>query len=186
MYCIYCHTSVGPYIVLRNRKRFLLSQSTLREEFVEKKYQVFEGAPICNIVLQHFDCNMVDAIRTTRQETLFGSLLLLLLWFLALVLAGCCHLVCFEFGVLRCPCIPETGRLENKYRGKKIDLPSSRARGSTWPFSRRKLSSCTYRGFPAALLSRRRRMPRDTNTRAHTCIRIQRTNTHPLCASPKS
>ena len=31
-------TAVGPYIVHRNRKRFLLSQSTLREEFVEKKY----------------------------------------------------------------------------------------------------------------------------------------------------
>ena len=31
-------TAVGPYIVHRNRKRFLLSRSTLREEFVEKKY----------------------------------------------------------------------------------------------------------------------------------------------------
>ena len=29
------------------------------------------GAPICNTVLQHFSCNMVDAIRTTPQETLF-------------------------------------------------------------------------------------------------------------------
>ena len=35
-------TAVGPSIVHRNRKRFLLSQSTLREEFVEKKYQVFD------------------------------------------------------------------------------------------------------------------------------------------------
>ena len=35
-------TSVGPSIVHRNRKRFLLSQSTLREEFVEKKYEVFD------------------------------------------------------------------------------------------------------------------------------------------------
>ena len=53
------------------------------------------GAPICNIVLQHFYCNMVDAIRTIPQEALFGSLLL---WFFALVLAGCCcQLVCFEF-----------------------------------------------------------------------------------------
>ena len=56
-----------------------------------------------------FYCNMVDAIRTTPQETLFGSLLLL--WYLAVVLAGFCHFFCFEFGVLRCPCIPETGRL---------------------------------------------------------------------------
>ena len=35
-------TAVGCYIVHRNRKRSLLSQSTLREEFVEKKYQVFD------------------------------------------------------------------------------------------------------------------------------------------------
>ena len=32
----------SPYIVHRNRKRFFLSQSTLREEFVERKYQVFD------------------------------------------------------------------------------------------------------------------------------------------------
>ena len=38
-------TAVGPYIVHRNRKRFLLSQSTLREEFVEKKYQVLDNRP---------------------------------------------------------------------------------------------------------------------------------------------
>ena len=35
-------TAVGLYIVHRNRKRFLLSQSTLREKFAEKKYQVFD------------------------------------------------------------------------------------------------------------------------------------------------
>ena len=35
-------TAVGPYIIHRNRKRFSLSQSTLREEFVEKKCQVFD------------------------------------------------------------------------------------------------------------------------------------------------
>ena len=29
------------------------------------------GAPICNTVLQHFSCNMVDAIRTIPQEALF-------------------------------------------------------------------------------------------------------------------
>ena len=34
--------AVGLYIVHQNRKRFFLSQSTLREEFVEKKYQVFD------------------------------------------------------------------------------------------------------------------------------------------------
>ena len=108
---------------------------------------------------------MVDAIRTTPQETLFGSLLLL--WFWALVLAGCCQLVCFKSGVLRCPCVPETGRLENMYREKIKDLAPSRARGSTWPFSQRKLSSCTYRGFPAALFSRRRRKPQNTSPGVH-------------------
>ena len=35
-------TAVGPYIIPRNMKRFFLSQSTLREEFVEKTYQVFD------------------------------------------------------------------------------------------------------------------------------------------------
>ena len=44
-YCCFRRTSgastaVGPYIVDPNRKRFLLSQSTLREEFVEKKDHV--------------------------------------------------------------------------------------------------------------------------------------------------
>ena len=81
---------------------------------------VFRGSPylqhrVATFLGQHFYCNMVDAIRTTPKETFFESLLLL--WFLALVLAGCCgQLVWFEFGVLRCPCIPETGRLENTYR----------------------------------------------------------------------
>ena len=32
-------TAAGPYIIPRHKKRFFLSQSTLREEFVEKKYQ---------------------------------------------------------------------------------------------------------------------------------------------------
>ena len=35
-------TAVGPYIIPRNSKHFFLSQSTLREVFVEKKYQVFD------------------------------------------------------------------------------------------------------------------------------------------------
>ena len=45
-------TAVGPYIVHRNRKRFLLSQSTLREEFVEKKYQVFDIIGLLIILVQ--------------------------------------------------------------------------------------------------------------------------------------
>ena len=35
-------TAVGPYIIQRNRERFFRSQSTLREEFVERKYQAFD------------------------------------------------------------------------------------------------------------------------------------------------
>ena len=35
-------TAVGPYIIPRNRKSFFLSQSTLREKLVEKKFQVFD------------------------------------------------------------------------------------------------------------------------------------------------
>ena len=45
-------TAVGPYIVHRNRKRFILSQSTLREEFVEKKYQVFDIKGLLTILVQ--------------------------------------------------------------------------------------------------------------------------------------
>ena len=45
-------TAVGPYIVHRNRKRFLLSQSTLREEFAEKKYQVYDTIGLLTILAQ--------------------------------------------------------------------------------------------------------------------------------------
>ena len=45
-------TAVGPYIVHRNRKRFLLSQSALREELVEKKYQVFDTIGLLTILVQ--------------------------------------------------------------------------------------------------------------------------------------
>ena len=57
-YCGFCLASdastatVGSYIVHRNRKRFLLSQSTLREEFVEKKYQVFDMIGLLIILVQ--------------------------------------------------------------------------------------------------------------------------------------
>ena len=44
--------AVGPSIVHRNRKRFLLSQSTLREEFVEKKYQMFDIIGLLTILVQ--------------------------------------------------------------------------------------------------------------------------------------
>ena len=45
-------TAVVPSIVHRNRKRSLLSQSTLREEFVEKKYQVFDIIGLLTILVQ--------------------------------------------------------------------------------------------------------------------------------------
>ena len=45
-------TAEGPSIVHRNRKRFLLSQSTLREEFVEKKYEVFDIIGLLTILVQ--------------------------------------------------------------------------------------------------------------------------------------
>ena len=45
-------TAVGPSIVHPNRKRFLLSQSTLREEFVEKKYQMFDIIGLLTILVQ--------------------------------------------------------------------------------------------------------------------------------------
>ena len=56
-YCCFHLTSgtskaVGPSVVHRNRKRFLLSQSTLREEFVEKKYQVFDIIGLLTILVQ--------------------------------------------------------------------------------------------------------------------------------------
>ena len=41
-----------PYIINRNRKHFFLSQSTLREEFVERKYQVFDIVGPLIILLQ--------------------------------------------------------------------------------------------------------------------------------------
>ena len=45
-------TAGDPYIVHQNRKRFLLSQTTLREEFVEKKYQVFDIKGLLIILVQ--------------------------------------------------------------------------------------------------------------------------------------
>ena len=44
--------AVGPYIVHRNREGLLLSQSTLREECVEKMYQVFDTIGLLTILVQ--------------------------------------------------------------------------------------------------------------------------------------
>ena len=56
-YCCYnltsgASTAVGRYIVHRKRKRSHLLQSTLREEFAEKKYQVFDIIDVL-IILVH-------------------------------------------------------------------------------------------------------------------------------------
>ena len=52
-------TAVDPYIVHRNRKRSLLSQSTLREECVEKKCQVFDIiGPLTILVQVNLYCPM--------------------------------------------------------------------------------------------------------------------------------
>ena len=45
-------TAVGPDIIPRNRKGFFLSQSTLREKFVEKKFQVFDIVGTLIILVQ--------------------------------------------------------------------------------------------------------------------------------------
>ena len=45
-------TAVGPYIIHQNRKRFFLSQSTLREEFVERKYQMFDIVGLLMVLVQ--------------------------------------------------------------------------------------------------------------------------------------
>ena len=44
--------AVGVSIVHRNRKHFFLSQSTLREEFAEEKYQVFDKRGLLVILVQ--------------------------------------------------------------------------------------------------------------------------------------
>ena len=45
-------SSRSSYIIHRHRKRFFLSQSTLREEFVEKKGQVFDLVGLLIILVQ--------------------------------------------------------------------------------------------------------------------------------------
>ena len=50
-YCCF-HLTSGASTVHRNRKRFLLSQSTPREKLVEKKYQVFDITDLLLILVQ--------------------------------------------------------------------------------------------------------------------------------------
>ena len=45
---------------------------TYSDNSVSQKYDM-QGAPIYNTVLQHFSCNMVDAIRTTPQVLSFSA-----------------------------------------------------------------------------------------------------------------
>ena len=56
-------------IVHRNRKRFLLSQSTLREEFVEKKYQVFDIIGLLTILVQ---VNLSSPVERVQKPWSFG------------------------------------------------------------------------------------------------------------------
>ena len=56
-------------IVHRNRKRFLLSQSTLREEFVEKKYQVFDTIGLLTILVQ---VNLSSPVERVQKPWSFG------------------------------------------------------------------------------------------------------------------
>ena len=50
-------TPVGPYIIPRNMKGFFLSQSTLREKFVKKKFQVFDlVGPLIILVQVNLSC----------------------------------------------------------------------------------------------------------------------------------
>ena len=66
---LYITAAVDPYIVHRNRKRFLLSQSTLREEFVEKKYQVFDIIRLLIILVQ---ANLSSAGGASLKVVEFG------------------------------------------------------------------------------------------------------------------
>ena len=99
----------------------------------------------------------------TRNGQVGGHILVL--WFLALVMAGCyCQLVCFEFVVLhfRLPITRNGQIVEHARTEKKQKRPCPAVQG-TWGLflqvcqrsdSQRNLLSCTCRGFPAALLSR--------------------------------
>ena len=60
---------VGPYIVHRNRKRFLLSQSTLRDEFVKKKYQVLDIIGLLMILVQ---VNLSSLAERVKNSWNFG------------------------------------------------------------------------------------------------------------------
>ena len=63
-------------------------------------------------------CNTSRATCSTLSEPPHRKPFFEVLSFSAVFGTGCCcQLVCFEFGVLHsvCPCIPETGRLENTY-----------------------------------------------------------------------
>ena len=62
-------TAGGSYIIPRNMKRFFLSQSTLREEFVEKKYQVFDIVGPLIILVQ---VNLSSPVERVLKSWNFG------------------------------------------------------------------------------------------------------------------
>ena len=75
-YCCFRLTSgastavVGPCIVHRNRKRLLQSQSTLREESVEKKYQVFDVIGLLIILVQ---VNLSSPVERVKSRGILES-----------------------------------------------------------------------------------------------------------------
>ena len=119
------HPTRNPFLKSR-RFRLCLVQAAVVNLFV---LNLVGFISVCPCILE-----------TGRLENTY-SRLKKKMWYLALVLAGCCfvNFVCFEFVVLhfRLPIYPkrETGRLSNTYvqrRNKKDLAPPSRARGSTW------------------------------------------------------
>ena len=58
-------TALGSYIGHRNRRRLL---STLREEFVEKKYQVFD---IIGLLLILSQVNLSSPVERVREPRIF-------------------------------------------------------------------------------------------------------------------
>ena len=56
--------------VHRNRKRFLLSQSKLREEFVEKKHQVFDIIGLLIILVQ---VNLSSPVERVKRRGILES-----------------------------------------------------------------------------------------------------------------
>ena len=62
-------TAVGSYTIPRNRKGFFLSQSSFREKFVEKKFQVFDIVGPLIILVQ---VNLSSPVERVSKSWNFG------------------------------------------------------------------------------------------------------------------